>query len=158
MDENWHYTLMSNRTTLVASIVLGTWIKITEAVLNGRMIEARRNIHVSFAISIFPPRFFHPWEIPSFPFRQSLHIGTLLHIFCDTEGEGFACMINTLPSRANQLMRIRAISNWLITRLTNGTHGIRRIIHSQCLIVRCKWAASSSLDIFFTDTSLRGKT
>ena len=58
-------------------------------------------------------------------------------------------MINTLPSRANQLMRIRAISNWLITRLTNGTHGIRRIIHSQCLIVRCKSAASSSwLDIF----------
>lgn len=38
-------------------------------------------------------------------------------------------------------MRTRAINYWLITQLTNGTRYSCRIIQSQCLIVRCKWAA-----------------
>lgn len=71
----------------------------------------------------------------------------LLHCFLYSEElkkkkyKSIAIRINTLSRRVNKLMRTRAISNWLITWLTNGIRYSCRIIQSQCLIVHYKWTA-----------------
>lgn len=95
-------------------------------------------------ISIFPPWFFYSW----FYIFCKIFISKVALFFYIRRNwkrrdikASHKDTINTLSRRVNKLMRTRAISNWLITWLTNGIRYSCRIIQSQCLIVHYKWTA-----------------